>query len=297
MTDTINAPLPPRRKGMGSRTTAALLAAALLTGAAGAAWVTWYYGWLTVDMRHFRGNTDQPVAASSSAPTASAIPAPLPPQVTAQIAALEARLAELDREAKAASGNASRAESLLIAFAARRAIERGQPLGYLENQLRLRFGATQPQAVSRIIDASTRPITLELLNEQLFLIEADLSLASPKETTWDWMKREMADLFIIRREESPSPAPENRLDRARQHLAGGRVAAAANEVNRMPGRDAAKNWLAMAQAYVQTQNALDAIENAAILQPQPTEPAPPVAAPSPSTAPSAAPTAAASGSI
>ena len=271
---------------------AALLAAALLTGAAGAAWVTWYYGWLTVDMRPFRNDADQPLAASSPAPAASPAPAPLPPQVTAQIAALEARLAELDREAKAASGNASRAESLLIAFAARRAIERGQPLGYLENQLRLRFGAAQPQAVDRIINASTRPITLDLLNEQLFLIEADLTLSSPNETTWDWMKREMADLFIIRHEESPSPAPENRLDRARQHLAGGRVAAAANEVSRMPGREAAKNWLTMAQSYVQTQSALDAVENAAILQPQaaaqPAEPARPSAAPLPTATPSAA---------
>lgn len=287
MTDTINAPLPPRRRGMGSRTMAALLAAALLTGAAGAAWVTWYYGWLNVDTRHFHFGGNEPPVVASPTPVAPATPAALPAQVTAQIAALETRLAELDREAKAASGNASRAESLLIAFAARRAIDRGQPLGYLENQLRLRFGATQPQAVDRIINASTRPITLELLNEQLFLIEADLSLAGPNESTWDWMKREMADLFIIRHEESPSPAPENRLDRARQHLAGGRVAAAANEVSRMPGHEAAKNWLAMAQAYVQTQSALDAIENAALLQPQAMEPAPPAAAPAPAAEPSA----------
>lgn len=286
MTDTINASLPPRRRGMGGRTTAALLAAALLTGAAGAAWVSWHYGWLNVNTGHFQLGGNEPPTNTSPTPVAPATPAPLPAQVTAQIAALEARLAELDGEAKAASANAGRAESLLIAFAARRAIDRGQPLGYLENQLRLRFGSTQPQAVDRIIHASTRPITLDLLNEQLFLIEADLSLSSLNESTWDWMKREMADLFIIRHEESPSPAAENRLDRARQHLAGGRVAAAANEVSRMPGRDAAKNWLAMAQAYVQTQSALDAVENAALLQPQTVEPARPAAAPTPAQEPS-----------
>lgn len=252
---------------MSGRTVAATFAAALLLGAAGSAWVSWHYGWLNIDTTLSPGSllSDGPSPASQPTPAA---PVALPPESVAKIAALEARLAELDQEAKAASGNASRAEGLLIAFAARRSIERGEPLGYLENQLRLRFGESQPRSVDRIVSASTRPITLNLLNEQLEAIAPQLSAAAPQEKTWDRVRREVSELFIIRHAESPSPDPEQRLVRVRQYLAGGRVQAAADEVTRMPGRDAARGWLAMAQDYILTERALNLIENAALLQPQ-----------------------------
>ena len=48
-----------------------------------------------------------------------------------RVAAMEQRLAKLDLQLQAASGNAARTEGLLVAFAARRAVERGAPLGYL----------------------------------------------------------------------------------------------------------------------------------------------------------------------
>src|SRR3546814_8952066 len=53
-----------------------------------------------------------------------------------RLAAAQQRLARLDLQAQAAAGNAARAEGLLIAFASRRAIERGVELGYLADQLR-----------------------------------------------------------------------------------------------------------------------------------------------------------------
>lgn len=278
---------PGRTRGKGGRTLAATFAAALLLGAAGTAWVSWHYGWLQVDSPLLPERGSQPAPA---APTPVAEPA-IPPESAAKIAALEARLAELDQEAKVASGHASRAEGLLIAFAARRAIERGEPLGYLENQLRLRFGQSQPQSVDRVIRASTRPVTLDILSEQLALIEPQLAETVPNESTWDWLQREAAGLFIIRHQDSPSPAPARRLERARQYLAGGRVSAAMDEVSRMPGRDAARNWLAMAQSYVMTERALNLIENAAILQPAALPPAavPPAAEPAPPAQPPVAP--------
>src|SRR5690606_34403984 len=67
-----------------------------------------------------------------------------------RIAAMEQRLARLDLQAAAAEGNAARAEGLLIAFAARRSIERGAQLGYLADQLQLRFGNAQPVAVRTV---------------------------------------------------------------------------------------------------------------------------------------------------
>src|SRR3546814_16914803 len=70
-------------------------------------------------------------------------------------------------QAASASGNATRAEGLLIAFAARRALDRGLSLGYLEAQLRLRFGDDQPTAVKTIIDTARAPITLDQLRREL----------------------------------------------------------------------------------------------------------------------------------
>src|SRR5690606_13790969 len=47
-----------------------------------------------------------------------------------RVAAMEQRLTRLDLQSQAAAGNAARAEGMLIAFAARRSLERGQPLGF-----------------------------------------------------------------------------------------------------------------------------------------------------------------------
>ena len=285
---TLNAPLATRRRGSSGRTVAATFAAALLIGAAGTAWISWHYGWLNVGRHELDHASEQVAQVPPRAPISS--PA-LPPESLAKIAALEARLAQLDQEAKAAAGNANRAEGLLIAFAARRAIERGEPLGYLEHQLRLRFGESQPQSVERLIKASTQPITLDQLSEQLALIEPDLAVTAPDETAWDWVQREMGQLFIIRHQDSPSPAPEKRIERARQYLAGGRVEAAMDEINRMPGRAAARDWLAKAQSFIVTERALNIIENAAIMQPQIAPEPAPAPAPSETTAPAPAPAA------
>src|SRR3546814_3188813 len=84
-----------------------------------------------------------------------------------RVGELETRLSRITLQAASASGNATRAEGLLIAFAARRALDRGLSLGYLEAQLRLRFGDDQPNAVKTIIDTARDPITLEPLRSEL----------------------------------------------------------------------------------------------------------------------------------
>ncbi|MBA3939866.1 MAG: hypothetical protein C0520_01510, partial [Sphingopyxis sp.] len=81
--------------------------------------------------------------------------------LAARVAELEQRLSRITLQAESASGNASRAEGLLVAFAVRRALDRGLSLGYLDAQLRLRFGDDQPNAVKTIIDTSRDPVTLE----------------------------------------------------------------------------------------------------------------------------------------
>lgn len=274
------------RSGMRTRTIAALIAGCVLAGAAGMAWLGWRNGFVDVDL-------SEGVPQLVTGPTTAA-PAPtLPADETAaqvqlasaatKVALLEQRMAELNQQATAASANATRAESLLLAFAARRALERGQPLGWIETPLRARFGATQGAAVDRLIAASTAPVTLARLGEQFELLAPQLAGGAPDEGTWDWLSRQVSGLFVIRHDDAPSPAPESRLVRTRAFLAGGKVEAAIAEVERLPGKSTATDWLAHARDYTATQRALDQIEAAALMSAQPvaTPSAVPMAAPSP----------------
>lgn len=279
----------PRRSGLGGRTVAALVAGCLLAGAAGAAWLGWRNG--LIDVRVNDSGVPQlvtspaaPPSPSATAAEAAANQAQIDAQIstaTARLATLEQRLAELNQQALAASGNASHAEALLLAFAARRAVERGQPLGWIEAQLRARFGEAQGAAVDRVIAASATPVTLTQLGEEFELMGAELIGGSRNEGTWDWFTRQVSDLFVIRHDDSPSPAPEVRLDRTRAFLVGGKVEAAVAEVEKMPGREVANDWIVRARDYMATQRALDQIEAAALTGGQPVPAPAPTVAPEP----------------
>jgi hypothetical protein len=185
-----------------------------------------------------------------------------------RIAELEQRLTQLNSQAEAASGNAGRAESLLIAAAVRRAIERGMPLDYLADQLRFRFGNAQPNAVETLLEVSSNPVTLDALRRELAGLGAALRGPPASAGTLDRVRQELSRLFIIRRAGAPSSAPAERLERAQALVEAGRIDLAIAEVERMPGREAASDWLARAQRYVRAQRALDLIETAAILEPR-----------------------------
>lgn len=280
-------PQAAARRGMGARGVAAVIAAALLAGAALTAWAGWQGGWLKL-------GDEAPAAAPEPMLSAAASGTIAPPAATAavlddasaKLAALEARMTELNREADAASGNATQAEALLVAFAARRMVERGQPLGYLEGQLRLRFGDSQPGAVQRVIQAAAAPVTIDELSQELAALGPELTGTVPDETSWQWFKRQAGELLVIRRQDKPSPAPQRRLDRARMFLAGGRVDAAVQEVERLPGANGAADWIAKAKGYIVTEQALDQLETAAILAPQAPASVKPAPKPLPSVAPS-----------
>lgn len=189
-------------------------------------------------------------------------------QVGGQVASLETRLAQLTSQADAAASNAARAEGMLIAFAARRAIDRGQPLGYLEGQLQLRFGNAQPNAVATIIEGAQNPVTIDVLRQQLEDLAPRLVSGTAKPGLWNRIENEMGSLFVIRSTGTPPPLPEMQLDRARRHVDAGRIDAAMAEVRRMPGNAMAKKWLTEAERHVAIQRALDLVETAAILDPR-----------------------------
>lgn len=249
---------------------ALLVLLAFALGAVLALALAWRGGWLTPD----RGDAAPVTANAARAGSAAPAIAPGAPVAAADLAAaariseLERRLNRLDLQAEAASGNAARAEGLLVAFAARRLLERGAPLGYLENQLQLRFGNAQPNAVRTIIDGSRRPITLDALRTGLENM-SQLAVTQPQtQTAFERIRSEVAGLFVLRRASAPSPRPELRLDRARLLLDDGRVEAAAALVDRLPNRAGVQPWLADAQRYVAIHDALDLIETAALLEPR-----------------------------
>ncbi len=257
-------------------------AGAFLLGVATVALIAWTGGGPS-DL--FSVKSDQPASLS-------AIPAPTPSvaasdstvarQAAAQVeqvvqqqggldsrvAAMEQRLSKLDLQLQAASGNASRTEALLVAFAARRAVERGAPLGYLSDQLQLRFGEAHPDSVRTIVDFSHNPVSLDQLAARLQGMAPDLVRAPRNEGAISWLGREISDLFVIRRESTPSPEPERRLERARLFLESGRILPAVAEVRQMPNAPQAASWIADANRYAAARDALDMLETTAILEPR-----------------------------
>lgn len=184
-----------------------------------------------------------------------------------RVGEIEARIDRVAERANAAGDNAARAEGLLIAFAARRAVDRGLGLGYIEAQLRERFGTTQPQAVATIIAAARDPITLEELQLGLDDLSPSLTTGTGEEGWWPSLRSELSTLIVVRKIGQPSPVPAERLRNAKRLLEAGQVEKALVEVARLPGRAKADKWMAAARRYIQARRALDVIETAAILTP------------------------------
>lgn len=192
--------------------------------------------------------------------------------LAARLDQLEARIGEADSGARTASGYATQAERLMIAFAARRAIERGLPLGPIEPQMRNRFGGAHREAVGTVIQASRDPVTLEDLRLALDTIAPRLAVA-PDDTPWTMFRRAVSDMVVLRQGDSPSPRPADRVSRARRMLDAGQVEAALAEVAHTPGAVSAQSWVSAAKRYIAARTALREIEAAAME----TAPAPPPA--------------------
>lgn len=268
MDETPNPPtIAPRRPFPVRRWLIAVLLAFVLGAAA-----TWY--WLGDGAINLSGIA-RFRAAEQGAPVAAPADAPAPAQLAQgadaldqRLTAMEQRLTRLNLQAEAAAGNAGRAEGLLIVFASRRAIDRGAPLGYLQDQLRLRFMDAQPNAVRTIIAAGNNPLTMDRLLARLDVLSAELVAAPADDGFFDRLSREMGQIFVVRREGTPSPAPEKRIARARMFLESGRPDAAAAEVRLLPNAARAAEWLAEAERYAEVQRALDLLETTAILEPR-----------------------------
>lgn len=195
--------------------------------------------------------------------------APVVPQsnraIATEIADLQTRVGRVENTTQQTQGSVGRADALLIAFAARRAIDRGVALGYLEPLLVDRFGGAHPQAVATVITASRTPVRLADLIADFQDLRPDLVQPAPTSGIWTSIKRQLGSLVTIHKADRPSTQPQARYRRALADLTAGEVDAALAETMRLPGAFRAGDWTGKARQYVAAHRALDEIESAALM--------------------------------
>jgi hypothetical protein len=253
--------------GWGARLLVALVL--ILIGAAAAVWALGHYR----PAARILGvaPAEQPVIAAPKAVVMT--PKPQQPAATApsssaddqRIADLENRLARVETAMARAEGSAGRADALVVAFAARRAIDRGVALGYLENLLVDRFGADHRAAVATVITASHQPVRLDDLISEYDSLGPDLRRGGPQDSWWSNLRRELGGLVEIHSASRPATNPEAQYRRASQELAAGNVDQALADTMRLPGSSRAGDWVAKARRYIFAHRALDEIESAALM--------------------------------
>jgi hypothetical protein len=198
-------------------------------------------------------------------------PAPQPaapqssPADAARIAQLEARLSQVENATQRAEGFAGRADALVVAFAARRAIDRGVALGFLEPLLIDRFGPQHQRAVATVITASHQPVRLNDLIAEYEALGPVLRGPGPQDSWWTNFKRGLGSVIAVHRADRPSSNPDARYRRALERLSSGDVDQALAETMRLPGAGRAGSWVDKARRYVASHRALDEIESAALL--------------------------------
>ena len=258
------------RTGMGWGARLLIALVLIIVGAAAAVWALGHYQ----PAARFLGvvQAQRPVALTPKPVVMNPQPQAPPPQPAAQsqadeqkIADLENRVAAVESATARAEGSAGRADALVIAFAARRAIDRGVALGYLENLLVDRFGAQDRAAVATVITASHQPVRLDDLITEYDALGPDLRRGGPQDSWWSNFRRELGDLVEIHSTDRPATNPDAEYQRARQRLASGGVEQALAETMRLPGAARAADWVAKARRYIAAHRALDEIESAALM--------------------------------
>ena len=259
----MNATVARSRMNWSARLLVAL--ALILAGAAAATWMLARYD----RAAHVLGVAPAPPPLIRGPQRLAAAPGIEPAEsdaaVAARIAGLEARLARVEQAARRAEGSAGRTDALVVAFATRRAIDRGVPLGYLETLLVDRFGNRHPRAVATIVTASRSPVRLDDLIAEYDRLAPQLRGGGPQASWWSNFQRELGSLVDIRRADVPSVKPDARYRRALSRLEAGDVDAALAETMRLPGASRAGAWVAKARRYIAAHRALDEIESSALL--------------------------------
>jgi hypothetical protein len=206
------------------------------------------------------------------------------PETNARIAQLEAQLSQQDGTSSIRVVQSSdRVSGLVLAFAARRALERGQSLGPIKDELQAHFGASAPHLVAAIESAATQPVSLAELKTEFELLAP--SLTDDGQGWLAGMGSRLSHLVSIRRSSEGSVDPHSQLAEARRQLDNGHVGTALGIVSRLPGKASATDWLAKAKRFADADAALNSLEakafdNAPLVE-QPVPPPASVAPPAP----------------
>ncbi|MEO5612845.1 MAG: hypothetical protein ABIT68_08915 [Sphingomicrobium sp.] len=261
----MKAPISPSRLSWSARLLIGLTL--IILGAAAAIWALAHYQ----SAARFLG-VAQPTPAAIVAPQRILPPPVNPPAdadatvaVETRIASLEARLRSVESSTRRAEGSAGRTDALVVAFATRRAIDRGVSLGYLETLLVDRFGARHPGAVSTIVTASRSPVRLDELIADYERLGRELRAGGPQDSWWSNVQRELGSLVDIHKADVPSAKPDARYQRALSRLESGDVDTALAETMRLPGASRGEAWVVKARRYISAHRALDEIESSALL--------------------------------
>lgn len=251
----------PNRTGLGWGSRLLIAIALIIVGAAGTAWALARYD----QAARFLGVTPPPAPLVAQQRAIAEPPAPEPEADEARIGNLEQRLNQVERSTQRVEGSAGRADALLVAFAARRAVDRGVALGFLEPLLVDRFAETHPGAVATVVTGSHSPVQLHELITEFRTLGPELRSSAPEDGWWTQFKQELGSLVSVRRADRQSIQPDARYQRALTSLEDGEVDAALAETMRLPGAPRARAWVQKARRYVAVHRALDEIESAALL--------------------------------
>jgi hypothetical protein len=241
-----------------------IIAGLFLIGMIAGGWVVQRYG------ANLAGLTESPQAKAASQrvalPVPVAVSAPAQPSTTMYAPRSNAPTT-VSTQMQVATTQAARAEALLVAVAARRALDRGLSLGYIDPLLRERFGASQPNAVQTIIAVSAKPVTLEQLRTRLEVLEPVLTHGGKHpDGFWAGVRRELGQLVVVRDANSSKKLPSEIMARALRLLDSGRIDAAILDVEALNGKKLAARWLDDAHRYNEARRALDVIETAALVE-------------------------------
>jgi hypothetical protein len=227
-----------------------MLLLAFIGGTVMTAWVAKQYGWLSL------GGSDN---HSAQAESVSASPAPL-----AVVPVAPAPLASPVSPAQVATGNDTRAEAVITAISVRRTLEKGLPLGSLAYPLQAQFANRQPAAVATLLSIADKPVSLRTIQSGFDEISTKLDQSGSKDALWPRLLREMNELFVLRKDGTAAPSPQQRSVLVARLVSNGEIARAAKLVENMPGAANATQWLSDARNYIAMETALDIIEKAAL---------------------------------
>jgi hypothetical protein len=225
---------------MNTRSITALLLLSFVGGAVGFGWLatSGNVPWLESD-----GKAKAPLAASRNVATTNLpVPALIPTQPVV--------------------ADSAHTEAMLLAIAARRAIENGKPLGGLLPRLQTTFGQTQAQALATLAAAGESPLSNAVLLAEFEEIAPKLS--RPAGTGWARIQYELSTLFVLRRSDRAQSPSAARILRIKQNLMAGETPTALRLVRALPGAPNAADWIAKAQKAIAVKGALDTLDRAAI---------------------------------